>query len=166
MYDGQSTPGGMFKLLRQHISTLAGDGGIPQREQVYLPDLHEIAPHILLIGVERSASGYRFVLRFFGTGLSALVGMNPMGMYVDQLTHLSNIQGISNHYRRIVETGEEHILQQEVEVAENKSTGRRRVTLHIHELGLPLLGPGGEIDFIIGVVEVKKDFLPRRRQIP
>ncbi|MGB0749237.1 MAG: hypothetical protein ACPGO3_10855 [Magnetospiraceae bacterium] len=128
------------------------------REDVHLPDLYKIARNLILIGVERIEERCKFRIRYFGTGLSEEIGENPMGKYLDQFSKHSDVQRIIDHYQKVVDTRAENILIKEINVFRDEHGFKRRGKLSIKEIGLPLLGPTGTIDFIIGVVFLERTF--------
>jgi hypothetical protein len=129
-----------------HIWTEARDAGQPMaRGDVPSRKLLKLMPHLFLLEPNADGTDWRF--RLAGTAIARRFGADPTGALISQIYERRQHNDQAAIYKRVVTSGAPHITQGRIE-------GIDRQFLKIEFCHLPLLPPGGGLNWLLGGVFV------------
>lgn len=114
---------------------------MPARREIDPVDLKEWLPNIFLVDVEQSPMRYRY--RLVGTELTAVMGRELRGRYVDEMPFL---------FRKYAEAAYSGLARARQPVYRQINTMEAFRRVRYHRLLLPLSSDGADIDMVLGAI--------------
>ncbi len=131
----------------------AGSAPTPSWDNFKLIDVYQDAPIMLVLDVLLSPDVTDFRYRFVGTTIVQnrwkLDTPDHTGLTFYEVSHQYDFQEVKESYDRCVSAGHPVLLQRNFETYDASGTHERLI--------LPLLGPSGDVDKLIVVVERLKE---------
>lgn len=124
---------------------------LPARTDIDVLELpRDLLPEIGLLEVEPQPAGspagrWRYRIRLFGSGLTAVTGTDETGRYYDEIIPAAAYAALQPHLDRVVSEARPRFL-----AAPSQAPGRG--FLHFGRLGLPLATDGRKVDMILALV--------------
>lgn len=124
-------------------------GAPPAWPDISLIDLPEVAPHVIVLDVERGNGGLKFKYRFFGTAVVAYrrpaAQADPTGLYLHEVARHYDPTAIIDTYTRVSDDGVARLMVGSYETMTSRGEHERVV--------LPLLDDDGGIGKLLICVE-------------
>jgi hypothetical protein len=120
----------------------APDGRLPGRQHIDPLEIPRLLSHIALYDVVRVADDFRFRVRLVGTGVTAALGADNTGRFIDEVMDAEPYKPLHAAYSQLARHHTPQYWQRNVPFA-------NRDFLAIQRLGLPLAADGNTVDMII-----------------